>query len=135
AYRPITDDSVYTRGADVSYPIRELRNANYVVSDVWQDSGGATAAHFIYQYSGNRLDLSGRGALGFHSFVTLDQKTNLFKYQFLAQSFPMTGLTAREETYRWLTAGQFRYLSSHDNTVVFDEVVKSASDTAPWGTL
>ncbi len=140
-YKPITDDSVYTKGAAVTYPIRELRNATYVVSDLKKDTGStivADRAHFSYQYSGNRLDLSGRGGLGFHSFITLDRQTNLFKYQFLAQSFPMTGLTAREQTYRYWEDGaiaKFRLINSHDNTVVFDEVVKSATDANPWGTV
>lgn len=142
AYKPITDASVYTPGAAVSYPIRELRNATYVVSDLWKDVGAAghtVSAQVSYQYSGNRLDLSGRGTLGFHSFVTLDRQTNVFKYQFLAQSFPMTGLTAREQTYRYWpsTDGNnvnFRLIDSHDNTVVFDEVVNPANSSA-WGTV
>ncbi|HLP23594.1 MAG TPA: FG-GAP-like repeat-containing protein, partial [Microbacteriaceae bacterium] len=140
AYKPITDNSVYTKGVAIGYPVRELRNATYVVSEMWKDSGStdtANRAHFSYQYSGNRLDLSGRGALGFHSFVTIDRQTNLFKYQFLAQSFPMTGLTAREQTYRYWEQGsdvKFRLVNSHDNTVVFDEVVNPANSTA-WGTV
>lgn len=134
-YLTTANTAIYTPGVDVSYPIRERRGGQHVVSDVWRDSGGSTPAHFSYQYSGNRLDLSGRGALGFHSFVTFDEQTNLFKYQFLTQSFPMTGLTHREETYRYLGSGSFRFLSSHDNTVVFDEVVKSPTDSAPWGTV
>jgi len=129
AYKPITDDSIYTpTRAALAYPIRELRNATYVVSDVYKDSGVdglANSAHFIYQYSGNTLDLSGRGSLGFHCFVTLDTQTNLFKYQFLTQSFPMTGLTSRDETYRHWTGSsldRFRFIGAHDNTVVFDKV-------------
>ncbi len=127
-YKATTDASVYTPGAAVSYPIREVRNPQLVVSDVWNDAGVGNAtdgAHFTYQYSGNRADLSGRGPLGFHSFVTLDTQTGLFGYQFLTQSFPMTGLTTREETYRWWNANgndNFRFISSHDNTVVFDRV-------------
>lgn len=156
AYKPITDDAIYTQGTvdnpatasvveGVTYPIRELRNATYVVADLYKDSGSddpEQRAHFSYQYSGNRLDLSGRGPLGFHSFITLDRQTNLFKYQFLTQSFPMTGLTAREQTYRYWPTGSgsssavnFRAISSHDNTVVFDEVVKSPVDATPWGTV
>lgn len=138
AYAPISLESIYTSGVDVSYPIRESRR-QVVVSDIYRDHGGNFDAnerqHFSYQYSGNRLDLSGRGGLGFHSFVTLDHQTNLFKYQFLTQSFPMTGLTAREETYRHLGEGKFRAISSHDNTVVFDEVVKSPTVATPWGTV
>ncbi|MFT3870773.1 MAG: RHS repeat-associated core domain-containing protein [Nibricoccus sp.] len=134
-YKPITNDSVYTVGAAVSYPIREQRNATYVVSDLYKESGSTTPAHFIYQYAGARTDLSGRGFLGFHSFVTLDTQTNLFKYQFLTQSFPMTGLTAREQTYRYWTSdsdAKFRLISTHDNTVVFDEV---ANGSSAYGTV
>lgn len=141
AYGVTTDAGVYTPGVPVSYPIREVRSPQRVVVGLWKDSASANAsdrAHFAYQYSGSRLDLAGRGPLGFHSFVTLDTQTNLFKYQFLAQSFPMTGLTARELTCRyWLDGAnvRFRYLNAHDNTVVFDEVVKSASDSTAWGTV
>jgi YD repeat-containing protein len=140
-YTPITRDSVYTPGVPVSYPIREDRRPQSVVSDIYKDSGSdnpADHAHFSYQYSGNRLDLSGRGPLGFHSFVTLDHQTSLFKYQFLTQSFPMTGLAMREQTYRfWENSSQtnFRLITSHDNTVVFDEVVKSAANSTAWGTV
>jgi RHS repeat-associated protein len=83
------------------------------------------------------IDLSGRGLLGFHSFVTLDHQTNLFKYQFLTQSYPMTGLAMREQTYRfWKNGSQvnFRLVTSHDNTVVFDEVVNPSNNIA-WGTV
>lgn len=148
-YKPITDDSVYTPGAPVEYPIRESRSDQYVVSDVYKDFGGngfgnfgdpvynasgtklRDVYHISYQYSGNRTDLSGRGNLGFHSFVTLDHQTGLFKYQFLMQSFPMTGLTKREQTFRVinasysggeLTSFDLRPVSSQDNDVVFDEV-------------
>lgn len=130
AYKAAKDDTIYTAGAAVAYPIRELRASTPVVSDVWHDSGDAgQPAQFSYQYSGNRVDLSGRGSLGFHSFVTLDRQTNLFKYQFLAQSFPMTGLSHREETYRYLAANSFDLISSHDNTVVFDKVSTAGGAT------
>ncbi|MCR6654667.1 MAG: hypothetical protein NVV63_02400 [Opitutus sp.] len=144
AYAPITSDEVYTTSAVVlKYPIVERRTPTYVVSDLFRDSGNSSSpAHFTYQYSGNRIDLSGRGSLGFHSFVTWDMETNVLKYQFLTQSFPMTGLTAREQTYRWLstttgTTGQvkFRLVSSHDNTVVFDNVVTGPSSTTKFGTV
>ncbi len=134
AYKAAKDSTVYTPGATVSYPIKEMFGSNPVVSDVWQDSGGATPAQFSYQYSGNRMDFSGRGSLGFHSFVTLDRQTNFFTYQFLAQSFPMTGLTHREETYRWLGGTGFNVISSHDNKVVFD-LVKDVTTNVAFGTL
>ena len=135
-YGAIANNAIYTSGVAVSYPIRETRRMT-VVTEVKKDNGGNFASefeHFLYQYAGARTDVSGRGFLGFHSFVTMDVRTNLFKYQFLTQSFPMTGLTAREETYRDLGGGNFRFLSSHTNSVVFDEVVNPAG-SVPWGTV
>lgn len=132
SYAPIASENIYTSGVSTIYPIRENRNM-VVVSDVYRDNGGDFSAgerqHFSYQYSGARTDLSGRGFLGFHSFVTLDHQTNLLKYQFLTQSFPMTGLTHREETYRWLGGTSFNIISSHDNTVVFDKVSSGGGAT------
>ncbi len=161
-YKPLTDDTVYTPGAPVQYPIRESRSAQYVVSDVLKDFGSGTFGsfgspvynaggskirdvyHISYHYSGNRVDLSGRGPLGFHSFVTLDRQTNLFKYQFLSQSFPMTGLTKREQTFRAenvqvgphgkITSFSLHPISSKDNHVVFD-TVRSASGGSLTGTV
>lgn len=133
SYRAAKDDSVYTASAAaVSYPIREVRASNPVVSEVFHDTGSKLAAdraHFTYQYSGNILDLSGRGSLGFHCFLTQDVQTKLFKYQFLAQSFPMTGLAQREETYRSLGDNKYHLISSHDNTIVFDKVGGSSGPT------
>lgn len=141
AYDTITNDDIYTPGATVTYPIVETRSPKYVVSQVEHDSGmvnGSGApidpAVFSYQYSGYRTDLSGRGSLGFHSFVTLDHQTDLFKYQFLTQSFPTTGLTAREQTYRYLSTSSssvsnFRLLSSHDNRVVFAKIAPASGKT------
>ena len=132
SYRPVTDNTIYTPGVGVSYPIRELRSG-WVVSDVFKDAGSkdATKFHqFTYQYSGSRLDLSGRGFLGFHSFITLDKETDLFSYQFVTQSFPMTGLVQREQVYRHWASGSnhyFRLLNSTDNDVFFDAVRKPAS--------
>ncbi len=132
-YKAAKDSSIYTKDVHVAYPIRETFSSEPVVSDVLEDTGSSgTPYHFSYQYSGNRLDLSGRGSLGFHSFVTLDDQTLLFKYQFLAQSFPMTGLVQRDETYRtWTSSGtaDFRLIDSHDNTVVFDEVLDPSTST------
>ncbi|GAB5560521.1 MAG: hypothetical protein SynsKO_21680 [Synoicihabitans sp.] len=139
AYDSILRDEIYTSGASVVYPIQERRRAPLVVSDVWHDTGLEAVAdnHFSYQYSGRRIDLSGRGSLGFHGFVTLDNDTNLFKYQFLTQSFPSTGLTAREQTYRYWTDAngenpKFRLLSSQDNRVVFAKIAPYDTTLYPF---
>ncbi|MBN1403944.1 MAG: VCBS repeat-containing protein [Opitutales bacterium] len=167
-YTPGATDNPSTAAVEgVSYPIRELRSTRYVVSGVYQDECNDTGdvSHFgnfgdpvydsdgnkvrqvyaiRYHYSGARTDFSGRGFLGFHSFLTLDCQTNLVKYQFLTQAFPMTGLAAREQTYYALAAERdpagrvtsldLGLLSSKDNTVTFDMVKDPVTGTR-WGTL
>jgi len=174
-YKPTSDRTVYTPGPvdnpatpeveGIQYPIREVGGTMYVVSDVYKDYGAGTEDSFgdfgsaayengikvrnvyvvSYQYAGGRTDLSGRGFLGFQAFVTLDRQTNLFKYQFLAQSFPMTGLTVREQTYHAqsvahnssgdVSSVNLRLLSSKDNTVRFDFVRSSPNAGSIYGTL
>lgn len=134
-YSPMTDGGVYEKGSGTTYPIREDKDSRYIVSEVFKDMGGNFSSgdkyRFSYSYSGHRTDLSGRGNLGFHSFVTLDHQTDLFSYQFLSQSFPMTGLVKREQTYRAynvqetggvVTNFDLLPISSQDNDVTFDEV-------------
>jgi hypothetical protein len=137
-YRAARDEAVYIPGPPVGYPIREIRPAKAVVSSIWHDTaGGDRLSQFSYHYAGNRLDLSGRGGLGFCAFTTFDHLTGFYKYQFLAQSFPMTGLTVREETYRaWPKGGKMsaKIVSSTDNAVLFD-LVRNPFNQALYGTL
>jgi hypothetical protein len=108
-----------------------------VVSDIWRDTGGEGFSQFSYQYSGNRNDLSGRGPLGFASFVTIDRQTRFLKYQHLAQSYPLTGLTTREETHwYWMQDGKtlFKRSAAENHAVVCDFVVDPLT-LEPYGTV
>lgn len=150
-YKPISDDSVYVKGAlddpftlgtveGTSYPIREERDSRHVVATVHKDYGGdfdgGDKHTFNYVYSGARTDLSGRGFLGYHSFVTHDVKNELFSYQFLTQSFPMTGLSKREQTFRQTDAAsnptRLRLLDWTEHSVTCDEVGDGSSG---YGTM
>ncbi|WP_404421605.1 RHS repeat-associated core domain-containing protein [Nibricoccus sp. IMCC34717] len=146
-YKAAKDDAIYTPGKydrqPLKYPVREVYSSQPVVSDIYIDQGTSTdRSHFGYQYSGNLTDFSGRGPLGFHCFVTLDYQTSVFKYQFLVQSFPMTGLVAQEETYRYweeqvgsTPVVNFRLLNAQTNIVVFDKVMDGANITTPLGSV
>ncbi len=136
-YKAAKDDSVYTPGAPVEFPIIDLRQNSPVVSELWKDSAGGSPAHFSYGYGALRLDFAGRGGLGFGCFTTLDQQTGFVKFQFLEHSFPMTGLTAREQTYWfWQRDGQIciEEIKSEDYANSFDAVVDPASGRL-FGTL
>ncbi|MDX2188017.1 MAG: RHS repeat-associated core domain-containing protein [Opitutaceae bacterium] len=131
-YKSGKDATIYTRGASVSFPIRNAINNAPVVSALNRDSGGTASAQFTYQYAGYRVDMSGRGALGYQAFVTRDVQNGVLKYQFLTQSFPMTGMTAREQTFKELSASQLRLVKSQTNSIVFDRVVV---DGSTYGTV
>ncbi|MCH6257920.1 FG-GAP-like repeat-containing protein [Puniceicoccaceae bacterium K14] len=152
-YTNLTSEEHYTSGPDVAYPIADKRDGGVrIVSNVWKDNGAGSGYtdtngngkwdsgepingdmyRFTYQYSGYRLDHSGRGSLGFHSILTYDHQTDLMNYQFFSQSFPMTGLTKREQSFRPsnivtdsngnLTSYSLEPLNVQDNDVTFDEV-------------
>ncbi len=152
-YDPITNNAIYTKGSygsGIQYPIKAIQDSRYVVSDVFKDSGlpytvsttngihsvgTGNAHHFLYQYSGGVTDLSGRGFLGYRSFVTWDTETDLLSYQFLTQSFPMTGLVQREQVFRYWESGSndyFRMISTTNNRVFFN-AVRTPADTAETG--
>lgn len=125
AYRAGKDDAIYVAGTPVAYPIKTLRSNRAVVSDIWRDAGGTSYSQYSYHYAGNHTDMSGRGTMGFVAFTTLDQQTGFIKYQFLAHSFPMTGLTVQDQTLRAWRKGSHVYLEmvkATNNTVVFDAV-------------
>ncbi|MDQ8203358.1 RHS repeat-associated core domain-containing protein [Pelagicoccus sp. SDUM812003] len=142
-YSPLTDPLVYTRGEKLLdlYPIRDVMDTRRVVSRVAKDNGSISGAthlknEFLYTYAGGRTDLSGRGFLGYQAFGTLDYNTGFLSYQFVAQSFPMTGLVRREEVYAVDRSGSsryFRYMSQTINEVTCDEVVDASG--ARLGTL
>jgi hypothetical protein len=97
-YRP-TNSDVVVAGYDHDLgPVVALRGQRLVVADRWNDEGTSKPSHFRYIYSGPRHCMAARGDLGFTSFTTFDSSTRMLKYQFLNMSFPMTGLTRREQT-------------------------------------
>ncbi len=135
-YRGSRDPSVYSQGAPVLYPIREVKGSIPLVAEYGKDYGG-TPYHFSYRWGARRIDLSARGLLGFGSMITFDRQTGFFKFQHLSQSFPMTGLSVRERTYKsQLRDGYYRIelITMKDIEVVFDAVADPVSG-ALYGTL
>lgn len=135
-YRPLTDTSVYTRGANAVYPEQDMQTAAHVVSRlaVTDGSGLGTTAATEYSYEGLRRHLLGRGVLGFARRTQIDTTPGrrLRTEETRRQDFPFTGLpvslVVRQEsgqpvttsTYHWsrldlgsgVGARSFPYLSS-----------------------
>lgn len=131
-HETLAEDAIYSGAGEVDYPVVNFRGPRWIVAEVLKDtgypdgSGGDVQYRTLYTYGGARVHLQGRGFLGFQTFESYDPQTNLSKIDFLAQDYPMTGMTLQTSTYYDpdpLTAGDERILSRAENKVFFDGVV------------
>lgn len=65
SYVPATNGSVVTKGTGTAFPMLDLVAPLYVVSRVDSTNGVGGVHSATYHYSGGRLDIHGRGFLGF----------------------------------------------------------------------
>jgi hypothetical protein len=64
-YKPLTDNTVYTKGSNGSYPNIDTQNARQVVSSVTTDNAIGSQNTTTYKYGGAKVNVKGRGNLGF----------------------------------------------------------------------
>ncbi|MGQ0385074.1 MAG: RHS repeat-associated core domain-containing protein [Gammaproteobacteria bacterium] len=128
SYRPLTDPSVYARGADAAFPEQAIQSGAYVVATLARTDGSGTGAllRSDYAYEGLRRHLHGRGSLGFAKRTTTETGAGAAQavVESFRQDYPFTGLpvsvVARqlsgmpisETTYTWssLSLGSVPYL-------------------------
>jgi len=91
-YKPLTDNSIYTKYTTSTYPIREVQAPRYVVSSSSKSNGIGGLYSHSYKYEGLRSHLKGRGSLGFAKQITTDVQTGIVKEIYYRQDFPYTGL-------------------------------------------
>ncbi|WP_282611333.1 toxin TcdB middle/N-terminal domain-containing protein, partial [Pelagibius sp. Alg239-R121] len=97
-YKPLTDDSVYTKGSGATFPEFDIIAPMYVVSSVSQDDGQTAPpggvegdAVINYTYAGAKVDAQGRGFLGFKTVTARDAQTNILTTTEYKQNYPFTG--------------------------------------------
>jgi hypothetical protein len=92
SYAGLNNPAVYTRGADVAYPKRNIPAGSTVVSQVRTANalGGWLAT--TYTYEGLRTDLQGRGSLGFAAVKVTDGASGVTTTTRYSQDFPSTGM-------------------------------------------
>jgi len=113
SYKPMTDNSVYTRGVSAVYPDQDLESTRYLVSEFKQSDGIGGLNTDTYFYEGAKRHLTGRGDLGFAkitAIATNHNKTTITEYE---QSFPFDHLPKKREVRR---TSDNRLLSSEENT-------------------
>ncbi len=97
-YKPLTDDSVYTKGSGASFPEIDIVAPMYVVSSVTQDDGKTETpgnlegqAVINYTYAGAKVHAQGRGFLGFRTVTARDEQTEILTTTTYNQTYPFTG--------------------------------------------
>ena len=113
SYKPITDDSVYTMGSGAVYPIRDIQAPIYVVSSTSSSNGIGGQFVTDYSYANAKVDLSGRGHLGFGLTKASNAQSNTTLSTTYNQLYPLTGSPA-SQTNSSTSSGQL--LSNTINT-------------------
>jgi hypothetical protein len=94
-YAPLTNPNYYVKANDGAiYPLQNIQSPLYVAVDVNTSNGIGGYYGSGYTYYGAKVDLSGRGFLGFQITATLDQQTMIFRTTNYTTSFPTQGLSA-----------------------------------------
>ncbi|HTO60932.1 MAG TPA: FG-GAP-like repeat-containing protein [Bradyrhizobium sp.] len=94
SYDPATKSSVYTKGNAASYPQRDFQAPVYLASRVDRANGLGGSYSTAYSYAGAKLDLSGRGLLGFSQMTVKDLQSGITDTTTYHQDFPYVGLPA-----------------------------------------
>jgi len=101
-YNTLTDTAadIYTKGSGATYPDLDIQAPIYVVSNVSTDNGIGGQRDFDYSYSGARVNLTGRGLLGFHTMTAVDYEAGIKSITTYKQAFPYIGMVASTEQKR-----------------------------------
>ncbi len=95
------------------YPIQDVTAPITVVDSVSADDGIGGRYQTTYSYSGPKIDLHGRGFLGFSSMTQTDSRNRITTTTFLSQDYPYTGMVR----YIWQKDAQGNLLRETTNTL------------------
>ena len=98
-YKPLSDDTIYTKGSSASYPDRDYQGPLYVVSSVKVDNSIGGQQETTYEYSGARINLEGRGFLGFASVESTTESDPVNNIDVITttnyvQAYPFIGMVS-----------------------------------------
>lgn len=116
SYQPLTGSATtYTKGTGATYPELDFTGSMLVVSRLAQSDGIGGTPYIDYTYSGARVDMRGRGMLGFQKRNATDSNTGLRTEDTFLQTFPYTGMVA--STIVWQgSPNQTKKLTETTNT-------------------
>jgi hypothetical protein len=102
-YKPLTDSSVYTKdsGSNTAvYPIQDIQAPIYVVSSATNSDGIGGTITTNYSYGGAKVDLNGRGFLGYRYMNTSIADNDSLIKSYYRQDYPYIGLPSSTEKRR-----------------------------------
>lgn len=126
SYKPLTDNSIYTKGTDAVAGVeKDIQAPAYVVTKVDIDDGVGGQNSITYKYGGLKASINGRGLLGFAWREETNQQTGIVKRTEYRQDFPYIGRQSRNE----IRSGDNTLLSESMST--FAEIVTHDLATGP----
>lgn len=99
AYKPLTNSEVYAKGTSAVYPDKDLAGPLYVVANVSSDNGAGDYFRETHTYVGARMNLHGRGLLGFASHRVRNDVTGNYTDTFHRLDYPYIGLPYAVRSY------------------------------------
>ncbi len=90
SYKPLTDNSVYTKynDADTALGIQDVQAPIYVVDSYNQSNGIGGTSSYSYQYEGLKAHRLGRGSLGYRKITMFDNSTGFSNERVMLQGLP-----------------------------------------------
>ena len=95
SYKRMDDPTVYTRGADVAYPARNVVSGPPLVSQQRRSNALGGWLSTDYRYQGLRNHLQGLGSLGFESITAVDNVTATTQLTSFRQDDPFIGMPSQ----------------------------------------
>lgn len=100
AYAPLTDGSVYTKGSGAIFPAIDVQGPMYVVKSYSASDGIGSSYTVLQKYAGLRVDVQGRGMLGFASRESTDGRSGIKSAWSFRQDYPYIGFVSQSATYQ-----------------------------------
>lgn len=100
SYSPLASAS-YAKYSNSSYPSMDIATPLHVVSQFTMSDGiGSTYTKF-YLYRGGKVDVQGRGFLGFSEISVTDSRDNTQERTAYSQAFPYIGMVIERDSLRF----------------------------------
>ncbi len=129
-YKPLTDNTVYSKDTTSTYPTVDIQAPMYVVANSSASDGIGGNYQMNYHYTGLKATQDGRGSLGFRTMDITDPQTGIVTHNEYRQDYPYIGaaslstkklngtlLNQAQNTYTAVPLGGTRYAVMLSQTV------------------